>query len=480
MRPDLPRGTVTFLFTDIAGSTRLLDALGAEGYADALAAHRTVIREAAGVHGGVEVDTQGDAFFIAFPTAGGAVEAASLATERLADGPVQVRMGLHTGAPLVTDEGYVGPDVHLAARIAATAHGAQIVLSGATRAMLEPTVPIRDLGEHRLKDIDRPIAIHQVGDGEFPPLRSIANTNLPTPVSSFLGRADDLAAIDAALGSERLVTLTGPGGTGKTRLAVEAARRRIGSFPAGVWWVELATITDVELLMPTVAGVLGAERELVEHIGDRRLLLVLDNLEQVAAVGPEIAALLAHCPGLVVLATSRTPLKVGGEREVRVASMAQDEAIALFEARSGLTRSPVVEELCRRLDSMPLPVELAASRSRTLGPQAILDRLGSRLDLLRGGRDRDPRQQTLRATIAWSEDLLDRESRRLFARLAVFVGGCSLDAAETVLDADLDALETLVEQSLVRQTDGRFWMLETIRAYATERFAECAGRKCPR
>ena len=297
MRTDLPAGTVTFLFTDVEGSTRLLDELGPEAYADALQQHRRVLRGAFTRHGGIEVDTQGDAFFIAFPTAVGAVTAAEEAQVELARGPIVVRMGLHTGTPHLTEEGYVGEDVHLGARIAAAGHGGQVLLSAATRDLVE--VEVTDLGEHRLKDFDGAVAIFQLGRGRFPPLKTISNTNLPRPASSFLGREREVAGVVALVREgARLVTLTGPGGTGKTRLAIEAAAELVPELKAGVYWVPLATIRDPRLVGETVAQTLGARNGLAAHIGERELMLLLDNLEQVVEAAPELSSLLAECPNL--------------------------------------------------------------------------------------------------------------------------------------------------------------------------------------
>jgi predicted ATPase len=471
MRSDLPAGTVTFLFTDVEGSTTLLHELGAEAYAEALAEHRRVIREACVAEGGVEVDTQGDAFFFAFPTAPGALAAASAFTETLASGPIQVRVGLHTGQPLVTGEGYVGDDVHFAARVAATSHGGQVVLSAATADLLE--LELTDLGEHRLKDIEQAVPIFQLGDGSFPPLKTISNTNLPRPASSFLGREAELRVVLSRIeAGARLVTLTGPGGTGKTRLAIEAAATLVPAYKAGVFWVGLASVRDPALVTETIAQTLGAKDGLAAHVGERELLLLLDNLEQVVGCAPELSALLESCPNLTLLVTSRELLRVQGEVEYPVPPLATQEAVDLFCVRSGLAPSEEIAELCARLDSLPLAVELAAARTKVLTPAQILERLASRLDLLRGGRDADPRQQTLRATIEWSYELLGPEEQELFARLSVFAGGSTLEAAEQVAGAELDILQSLVEKSLLRFTEGRYWMLETIREYAGERLAE--------
>jgi predicted ATPase len=468
--PELPSGTVTFLFTDVEGSTKLLHELGAEGYAEALAEHRRLIREACNAHDGVEVDTQGDAFFFAFPTAPGAIGAASDMTERLALGPIRVRIGLHTGTPLLTDEGYVGDDVHFAARVASSGHGGQVILSATTTELVE--LELSDLGEHRLKDIPQPVPIYQLGSERFPPLRTISNTNLPRPASSFVGRDRETAEVLSLLkGDARLVTLTGPGGSGKTRLAIEAASELVPDLKAGVFWVGLAALRDPALVTGAVAQTLGAKDGLAEHISERELLLLLDNLEQVIEAAPELADLLEACPNLGLLVTSRELLRVRGEVEYAVPPLTDPEAVELFCARAQLDADATIGELCRRLDSLPLAVELAAARTSVLAPAQVLVRISQRLDLLKGGRDAEARQQTLRATIEWSYELLSPEEQQLFARLSVFAGGCMLEAAEDVCDADIDTLQSLVEKSLVRFTTGRYWMLETIREYAGERLA---------
>jgi predicted ATPase len=475
MRTDLPSGTVTFLFTDVEGSTKLLHELGAEGYADALAEHRRILREAFQVHGGVEVDTQGDAFFVAFPTADGALAAATTAREALAAGPIRVRMGIHTGMPHLADEGYVSADVHRAARIAASGHGGQVLVSAATAAVVV-TPAMRDLGEHRLKDFAEPVSIYQLGDERFPPLRTISNTNLPHPASSFVGREREVDEVAGLLqGGARLLTLTGPGGSGKTRLAIEAAASLVPEFKAGVFWVGLAPVRDPALVSETIGQTLGAKDGLADHIGEREMLLLIDNLEQVIAAAPDLASLVESCPNLRLLVTSRERLRVRGEVEYPVAPLADPEAVDLFCARSQTEPDDAIRRLCRALDNLPLAIELAAARSSILTPAQILERLSGRLDLLKGGRDADPRQQTLRATIEWSFDLLTPDEQRLFARLAVFAGGCTLESAEAVAEADLDTLQSLVDKSLVRHTADRFWMLETIREYAAERL-EASGK----
>ena len=481
MARELPPGTVTFLFTDVEGSTRLLDALGADAYAGALAEHRRILRDAFTAHGGVEVDTQGDAFFVAFPTAPGALAAALAATEALSDGPLKVRIGLHTGTPLLTNEGYVGPDVHKGARIAAAGHGGQILVSAATAALLERD--LRDLGEHRLKDLTAPERIFQADDDDHPPLKTLHQTNLPVPATPFLGRETEVSEIRSLLldPSHRLVTLTGPGGTGKTRLALQAAASVADAYPGGVWWVPLAPLRDPSLVLPSAAMAIGATGNLAEHIGDRRLLLLLDNFEHLAEAATDLAPLLAACPSLTVLVTSREPLHLTGEREYAVDPLTHTEAVELFLTRAlavrrDFTANGEVGKICARLDNLPLAIELAAARVKVLSPAALLARLDQRLPMLSGGsRDAPDRQRTLRATIEWSHDLLGAPEQQLFARLSVFRGGCTLEAAEAIVDADLDTLESLVAKSLVRIRGDRFWMLETIREFAVERL-ETSGQ----
>ncbi|MGH3136333.1 MAG: ATP-binding protein [Gaiellaceae bacterium] len=485
MRRDLPSGTVTFLFTDVEGSTRLLHELGAENYAAALAEHRRVIREACAAQGGIEVDTQGDAFFFAFPTAPGALGAAGSFAEALASGPIQVRVGLHTGTPLLTAEGYIGSDVHKGARIAAAGHGGQVLVSASTASLVE--TQLTDLGEHRLKDLSAPERIFQLADGGFPPLKTLYRTNLPVPATPFLGREAELADVVELLTGDgtRLLTLTGPGGTGKTRLALQAAAQASESFPDGVFWVPLAPLRDPELVLPALARTLAVSEEpgtlleetLVAHLSGKTLLLLLDNVEHLLPPAAQRIAALRASNGSCLLVTSRERLRIGGEQAWPVPPLAEADGTALFLARARavdptFTPSPAVDELCARLDELPLAIELAAARTAVFSAEQLLERLSRRLDLLRGDRDADPRQQTLRATIEWSHELLSQEEQRLFARLAVFAGGCTYEAAEEVAGADPDTLQSLIDKSLLRKRDTglepRYWMLETIREFAGE------------
>jgi predicted ATPase/class 3 adenylate cyclase/Flp pilus assembly protein TadD len=472
VRGDLPSGTVTFLFTDVEGSTRLLHELGADGYAEALIEHRRLVREACAREGGVEVDTQGDAFFFAFPSAPGAISAADAFTEALASGRIRVRVGLHTGTPLLTDEGYVGDDVHRAARIAAAGHGGQVLVSAATAALLE--AQLQDLGEHRLKDLSAPERIFQLGDGAYPPLKSLYRTNLPIPATPFLGRERELHEVVALLSENdsRLLTLTGPGGTGKTRLAAQAAGLAAERYPDGVWWIPLAPLRDPLLVLETAAQVVGSKNGVAEHVGDKSMLLLFDNFEQVVEASADVASLLGACPRLDVLVTSREPLRVTAEQEYPVPPLVHEEGVGFFLARARAVRpdfqgDEAVSEICRRLDDLPLALELAAARVKALSSAQLLERLDERLPLLTGGaRDLPERQRTLRATIEWSYDLLAEDEQRLFRALSVFAGGCTLEAAEEVADARLDTLQSLVEKSLLRFSNERYWMLETIHEYA--------------
>ena len=473
---ELPSGTVTFLFTDIEGSTRLLHELG-DRYPEALGEHRRLLREAFGRHGGVEVDTQGDAFFVAFAEARGAVAAAGEAQAALADGPIRVRMGLHTGEPIVWAEGYAGLDVHRGARICACAHGGQVVLSERTRAQVDGFT-LRDLGAHRLKDLSEAQELYQLGETEFPPLKTLHATNLPTQPSPLIGRERELGDLATLLDEHRLVTLTGPGGSGKTRLALQAAADAVEDFPHGVFWVPLQALRDPTLVLPTIAQTVGSKNGLSDHLGDKRMLLLLDNLEQVIEAATPLSKLLTETANVRLLITSREPLRVAGEQRYDVEPLPELDAVTLFLERARAVDAHFepdsdVAEICRRLDGLPLALELAAARVGLLSTGQLLDRLEHALPVLTlGARDAPQRQQTLRATIAWSHDLLNDEEQRLFRRLAVFAGSFDLEAVEPVCEAGLDTLQSLVDRSLVRRWgSGRVGMLETIHEYAEERLA---------
>jgi predicted ATPase len=469
----LPQGTVTFLFTDIEGSTRLLQELG-DDYANVLAEHYRIMRGAFARHGGVEVDIQGDAFFVAFAKASDALAAAADAREALAGGPIRVRMGLHTGEPMTTEEGYVGIDVHRAARIAAAGHGGQILLSQATRD-LAGAGRLRDLGFHRLKDLTAPERLYQLGDDDFPPLKSVDQTNLPVQPTPFVGRERELAEVLSLLESHPIVTLTGPGGSGKTRLALQAAAESVEEYGDGVWFVSLAAVRDPALIEPTITQTVGGPDDLNEFLAGKRTLLVLDNLEQLLPEAAEIVGRLAAR----VLATSRSRLNISAEQEYPVRTLPLDDAVALFTQRArqlepGFEPDEAVTEIARTVDGLPLALELAAGRVKVLTSAQILERLGRSLDLLStGAHDAPARQRTLRATVEWSHELLGEDEQELFARLAVFAGSFDLDAAEQVCSADLDVLQSLVDKSLLRRMeDGRFFVLATIREFAVEKLAQ--------
>lgn len=531
---DLPTGTVTFLFSDIEGSTRLAAALG-ERWPEALETHRTLLREAFATGGGVEVGTEGDSFFVAFPTALGAVRGAVAGQRALAGHPwasgaaIRVRMGMHVGEGTVRDDDYVGLDVHRAARIAAAGHGGEVLVSDAVRVLVDGSLPeglsVRDLGERRLKDLSRPEHLYQLViaglPDAFPPLRTADAivSNLPGQLSTFLGREREMAEIGGLLTRTRLLTLTGPGGTGKTRLSLQVASRFLDHFPDGVFFVPLEAIRDRDLFAATVAGALGIPdrggsapmARLTSHLRDRHALLVLDNFEQLVDAGPLVGELLASAPQTVALVTSRSALGISGEREYPVppldvpdprhlpdpAGLSQYEAVALFIDRATAVRpaftitnanAPAVAEICARLDGLPLAIELAAARIKVLTPEAILARLAQGLGVLSAAApDRPERQQTLRGAIAWSFDLLDPVEQQLFMRVGAFVGGAELEAIEAVCPGDdaagvdiLEGVTSLVENSLLRQESGlvgmpRYRMLETIREYALERLEE-SGR----
>ncbi len=525
---ELLTGTVTFLFSDIEGSTLLLRSQG-DAWAGLLERHQELMRAAFAANGGQEVGTEGDSFFASFPTAPGAVNAAVEAQRALAAEPwppgaeIRVRIGLHTGEASFSAKTYVGLHVHRASRIASVGHGGQVLISSATRALvgaLPDGVDLRDLGEHRLKDLEQPERLWQLViaglPSDFPPISSLDATpnNLPTRLTTFLGRDREIRDVGDLLVDHRLVTLTGPGGTGKTRLSLEVATGALRHYPDGVYFVELASITDPALVPSTIAQSLSLPDRggrttmdrLIDHIGEKRMLVVLDNFEQVLGAATSVNDLLRASPNLALLVSSRSALHLSGEQEYPVpplgvpdpahlpslAMLSQYEAVALFIERARAVKpafevtnenAPAVAEICVRLDGLPLAIELAAARIRVLTPQAMLARIGDRLGLLSGGaRDLPERQQTLRGAIAWSHDMLDETDRALFAGLSVFVGGAGLDAIESVCGDEvtgevLEALESLVEKSLVRQAEGvsgdpRFAMLETIREFAAEQAKE--------
>jgi predicted ATPase/class 3 adenylate cyclase len=480
MPNELPTGTVTFLFTDIEGSTRLLDELG-EGYAEVLAEHHRVVRKAIEEHGGVEVDTQGDAFFVSFARASDAAAAAASAQEALGDTGLRVRMGIHTGEPLLADTGYIGMDVHRAARVMSAGHGGQVVLSQTTRDLLDETFELQDLGEHRLKDLSAPQRLFQLGSGEFPALKTLHQTNLPVQPTPLVGRDSELAEASALLRGNRLVTLVGPGGSGKTRLALQLAAEAVEDFEGGVFWVPLQAVADPRLVESTIAQSVGSSDGVADFLRGRTALLLLDNLEQVLEAAPDLAELLRETSGVKLLVTSREPLNLAGEQRFPVDPLSDDDAITLFIERAravdpGFSASPAVAEICRRLDGLPLALELAAARVSVLSAEDLAARLERALPLLTGGaRDVPERQRTLRAAIEWSYELLGEEEQRVFRSLAVFAGSFDLDSALAICGADLDELQALIDKSLVRRwASGRFGMLETIHEFARERL-DAAG-----
>ena len=472
----LPAGTVTLLFTDVEGSTRLLDGLGPERYWEALVEHRERVRGVAGRHRGVEVGTEGDAFFFVFSSAGDGLAAAVEMQAELAGGLVRVRMGVHSGEVLVLDGDYVGMAVHKAARICSAAHGGQVVVSEQTQTLAG--VALRDLGEHRLKDLTAPERLFQLGDGEFPPLRTLRHVHLPVQATPLIGREGELAELVELAASHRLITLTGTGGTGKTRLALALAAELSDRYLDGQWWVSLATVTDPELVTAEIAAALGDIEDLPTYLRERALLLVLDNMEQVIDAAPAVGSLLAGAPACAAIVTSRERLAVAGEQEYPVAPLSPPDAVALFTARARQVKPAFqpgaeVNAICERLDRLPLALELAATRVKLFSEHQLLTRLERRLPLLAGGgRDLPERQGTMRAAIAWSYDLLSEPEQLLFTRLAVFAGSFELEAAEQVCEGELDTLQSLIDKSLVRQDEhGRLFLLETTREYALEQFA---------
>lgn len=519
--------TLTFLFTDIEGSTRLEQLLGTARYAELRERHRALLRAAFLGANGTEQGTEGDSFFVTFESARDAVEAAAAGQQALAvepwpeGGRVAVRMGLHSGEVSRVGGSLVGLDINRAARIAAAGHGGQVVVSAATRALVGerpgPGLSWVDLGEHSLKDLEAPERLAQlIIEGlpsEFPRLRgTVGAGDLPVSLTTFVGRAETIDLLEGLLRTSRLLTLTGPGGTGKTRLALELARRSEAWFPDGAWWVPLESIADADLVPATIAHRLRlADRgghdpvaRLEQHLESRALLLILDNFEQVMGAAPLVARLLA-APRLKVVVTSREALRVSGEQEFQVPPLIAPDPVALPDAeallgseaaalfleraravRPGYDPSPAdaraIAEICHRLDGLPLAIELAAARIRLLSPPAIVARLDHSLTLLAGGaRDLPTRQQTLRGAIAWSHEMLDAPEKRLFACCSVFAGRADLEAVEEVCEGpDVDVLEglsSLVDKSLVRRRDTedgepRFTMFGTIRAFAAEQLAD--------
>lgn len=516
----------TFLFTDIEGSTSLWERHPAE-MANALAQHLEILRSAIRDTGGLIVKETGDGVFAVFDDPQAAIDAAVDAQLRLsgaawgATGPLRARMGLHTGEALREHDDYHGPDVNRSARVMASAHGGQVVVSGATYELVTEAssgVTFRDLGEHRLKDLARPEHIRQVVHpdlrADFPPLRSLGSfpNNLPAALSTFIGRREQVAAIDRAIDAGRLVTLTGAGGAGKTRLALQVAAERVDVHPDGVWFVDLAGLAEERLVAQELVSVLPVPEQpgspavevLTSHLRDRDLLVVLDNCEHlIESAAQVVGALLRAGPKLRVIATSREPLNVPGEVTWRVPSLsipddpgeadAPSEAIELFIARAKAAdpsftleaeRRQIVVSICRRLDGLPLAIELAAARVRALSLEEIADRLSDRFRLLTGGaRTALPRQRTLEAAVAWSYDILDEHERRVFERLSVFPSSFRLDAAEAVCAGDgiepagvADVVTRLVDKSLVSVVQGatgtRYRLLETLRDYARNRLAE--------
>ncbi|CAN5297899.1 LuxR family transcriptional regulator [soil metagenome] len=534
---DPPAGTVTFLFTDIEGSTKLWERNPQE-MQRALARHDELLRSAIEARGGYVFKTVGDAFCAAFGTATDAAEAAlasqrTLLEEDWADeiGAIRVRMALHAGATEESDGDYFGPPLNRVARLLSAGHGGQVLLSQAAQELTRDDLPegasLRDLGERRLKDLFRPERVFQLLSPDlptsFPPLKTLDErmNNLPTQPTPLVGREKEVGEISGLLRRPevRLLTLTGPGGTGKTRLGLQVAAELLDEFEGGVFFVALAPISDPELVASAMAGPLGvresADRTLTEalkeYLRDRELLLLLDNFEQVLEAAPVVGELLSTCPRLKALATSRGALGVYGEHEyavpplalpdprrlpaIHVEKLSQYESVRLFIERARAAKgdfevtnesAPAVAEICVRLDGLPLAIELAAARTKILPPQAMLSRLSNRMKLLKGGaRDLPERQRTLRGAIDWSHDLLEEDEQVFFRRASVFVGGLTLEAAEEVCDADggleldvLDGVESLLAKSLLRrqeeesEEEPRFYMLETIREYATERLEE--------
>lgn len=502
----------TFLFTDVEGSTRMWER-DASVMSGVLARHDAILYEAVRDCGGEVFKTIGDAFCAVFTTPSAALNAALAAQKKLSasDVPLRVRMSLHTGWAEERDDDYFGPTLNRTARILGAAHGAQILLSGATHAALADTMPpgveLRDLGTHRLRDLSEPVRVfHALLPGlpnNFAPLKSLTPrpTNLPASLTSFVGREREITEIDARLRHVRLLTLTGPGGIGKTRLALRIAENLRDEFEHGVFFVGLGPIHQFELFPDAIARALGIEEgdnlleTLKDHLRERHMLLVFDNFEQILDAAPLVNELLTAAPHLKVLATSREALFIYGENTYAVEPLpVPDErqqsdlehfpSVALFldRVRAALPDFTLtggdaahVGEICRRLDGLPLAIELAAARIRHLSLDEIVSQLAARLALLSSGpRDLPKRQQTMRGAIDWSYNLLATEAQKLFAHLAVFSGRFTVEAARAVA-GNLD-LERLVSANLLRQDENRFEMLEVLREYALERLTESGER----
>jgi predicted ATPase/class 3 adenylate cyclase/DNA-binding winged helix-turn-helix (wHTH) protein len=476
----LPAGTVTLVFTDIEGSTRLLSEIGAERYAEVLTGHRALVRGVVSEHRGVEIRAEGDALFMAFGRASDALACAESIQEALASGLVRVRIGVHTGEPLIVDGDYVGLDMHKAARICSAAHGGQTLVSQTTSKLV--VSGLHDLGVYRLKDLDAPERLFQLGDGNFAPPRTLRQANLPVQPTPLIGRQRELDDLVMLVQRHRLVTLTGPGGTGKTRLGLQVAAELADLYDDGVWWVPLAAVSDPRLVLPSIAQTVGAREDLTGALAAKQMLILLDNLEQLLDAAPSLGELLAAVPGLTVLATSRERLAIAGEHEYAVDPLDEATATELFVTRARQVKpdfqpDDAVWEICRRLDRLPLALELASTRVKVLSTGQILDRLERRLDLLNtGGRDSPARQTTMRAALDWSYELLSDNERQLFRGLGVFPGGFHVDAAEAVCGGGLDDLQSLVDKSLIKAAEGRFSLLEVTREYALERLDEAGER----
>ncbi len=496
---ELPTGTVTFVFTDIEASTALLERLG-DGYGEVLFAHHALLRGVWEAHGGVEVSTEGDAFFVAFSSASRAVAAtaagqAALAAHAWPHGePVLVRMGVHTGEPRIRDGEYWGPDVHYAARVASAACGGQVLVSAATAA-LASGAELTSLGRHRLKDFPQPRELFALGPGPHPAPRTLEalRTNLPSASTPLVGREHEVdEVVSLLLGDARLVTVVGAGGTGKTRLALAVADRLLDELTDGAFLVELVEATRSDAVAGAIASVVGTSADLLAGtLSGRELLLVLDNFEHVLAAAPLLSELLGAAPRLRILVTSQAPLRLAEEYTYALAGLAEAPAAALLIARAKRASrdfavdgsgAAAVAELCRELDGSPLGIELAAARLALLSPEELLERLRRSPDALgTGGRYLPERQRGLRAAMQWSYGLLDSQAASLFWRIGHFAGEATLERIEQVCDEGIDdvleSLAQLVDTSLVRRTrDGRFEVASALRTYSRE-LLEASGER---